>query len=348
MRSSVPRAVANGQLSYQYQGIIHVHSNFSDGRGSTQKIMKAANQCHLDFLILTDHNHLQGGEEGYCGKCLLLVGEEITPEDKGNHYLALGISQPVNPHGKTPQQFIDEVNHQGGFGMIAHPYSRPNPSLGSPGYPWVDWIVKGFTGLCIWNYILDGDVGITKWNLLYYLLFPRSYVDRPRPETLRRWDDLNQKGKAVGIGGSDSHGILISHRVCFRFIRTHVILPEPLNLELGHDKDLIYSAMRRGNCFVANDFAKNGHGFTFVARHGTKKYMMGESLPLSGTDALEAESPEEAEILLIRNGEEVASSWGKELRYKPHEPGVYRVEAFIVHRGTRRPWVLTNPIYLMS
>jgi hypothetical protein len=34
----------------------------------------------------------------------------------------------------------------------------------------------------------------------------------------------------------------------------------------------------------------------------------GESLPLSGTDALEVGSPEEADILLIRNGKEVARS----------------------------------------
>ncbi len=340
--------MAEGDPSDQYQGVIHVHSKYSDGRGSIQKIMRVANQCQLDYLILTDHNRFQPEEEGYYGKCLLLVGEEVTPKDKTNHYLAFGISQPVHPLGKTPQQWVDEVNDQGGFGMIAHPYSRPNPSLGYPGYPWVDWNVKGYTGLCIWNYILDGDVGITKWNLLYYLLFPRSYRDCPRPETLRRWDDLNQRGRVVGIGGADSHGILISHRVCFRFIRTHVIVPELLNRDLDHDRDLVYSALRRGNCFVANDSAKNSHGFTFVARHGTQKAVMGELLPLSGIDALEVESPEEAEILLVRNGRKVARSRGARLSHKPLDPGVYRVEAFIVHSGKRRPWVLTNPIYLVS
>ncbi len=181
--------MAEDQPSYHYQGIIHVHSKYSDGRASVQKIMEAANQSHLDYLILTDHNHLQVQDEGYYGRCLLLVGEEIIPEDKANHYLAFGISQTVSPHGKTPQQFIDEVNHHGGFGIIAHPYSRANPSLGYPGYPWVEWNVKGFTGLCIWNYILDGGVEITKWNLPYYLLFPGSYVDQPRTETLMRWDE---------------------------------------------------------------------------------------------------------------------------------------------------------------
>ncbi len=117
---------------------------------------------------------------------------------------------------------------------------------------------------------------------------------------------------------------------------------------LTHDKELIYYAMRRGNCFVANDFAKNAHGFAFVARTATEKYVMGESPPLSETDALEVESPEEAEILLIRNGKEVTRSWGKELRYVPRDPEVYRAEAYIFHRGKRRAWVLTNPIRLMS
>jgi hypothetical protein len=46
--------------------------------------------------------------------------------------------------------------------------------------------------------------------------------------------------------------------------------------------------------------------------------------------------PEEAEILLIRNGKVAARSWEKELRYAPLDSGVYRVEAYTVHKGKRR------------
>jgi len=52
--------------------------------------------------------------------------------------------------------------------------------------------------------------------------------------------------------------------------------------------------------------------------------------------------PVAAEIRLIHNGNEASRTMLQVLTFRPHRPGVYRVEAWL--KG--RPWILSNPIYL--
>jgi len=66
-----------------YAGIIHLHSAYSfDGRAPIAEIIGAAKRNEIDFLFLTDHSTLQArsdGWEGWHGRTLLIVGEEIAP-----------------------------------------------------------------------------------------------------------------------------------------------------------------------------------------------------------------------------------------------------------------------------
>jgi predicted metal-dependent phosphoesterase TrpH len=37
---------------------MHCHSTLSDGRNSLEEIIAEAKRCNLDFLALTDHDHI--------------------------------------------------------------------------------------------------------------------------------------------------------------------------------------------------------------------------------------------------------------------------------------------------
>ncbi|MCX6102157.1 MAG: PHP domain-containing protein, partial [Proteobacteria bacterium] len=78
------------QLSSKYfsdpeiaQGIIHVHSTFSDGGGAPDVIAKEAAKAGMDFVILTDHNNYEarksGFEKQYGRTDLFVEMESATP-----------------------------------------------------------------------------------------------------------------------------------------------------------------------------------------------------------------------------------------------------------------------------
>ena len=49
---------------------------------------------------------------------------------------------------------------------------------------------------------------------------------------------------------------------------------------------------------------------------------------------------------LIRNGQLAAEATGGEFQHVVTEPGCYRVEIAVDVAGERRPWILSNPIYI--
>src|SRR2546430_2134613 len=104
---------------FDYAGCLHLHSTYSyDGRVPVPEIIASAQRAGLDYAVIADHFRLdarQEGWEGYHGdgkRLLMIVGEEISP--RYNHYLALGIRDPVVV-SRTPehaQDYIDTVNAQ--------------------------------------------------------------------------------------------------------------------------------------------------------------------------------------------------------------------------------------------
>ena len=66
---------------YEYLVNLHMHTPYSDGRGSHRQIAEAAWQAGIDVVIVTDHNVWVNGPEDYYNdedrRVLLLVGEEV-------------------------------------------------------------------------------------------------------------------------------------------------------------------------------------------------------------------------------------------------------------------------------
>jgi hypothetical protein len=345
---------------HEYIGSIHLHTTASDGALSHEEVASIASQAGLHFLVVTDHNVLTTGLDGWHGDVLLLVGEEIhdtkrVPET--DHYLALGIHEHVPADHTPPQKVIDSVNAQGGFGFLAHPFERSPAFTREPELPWVDWQVTGYTGLEIWNYMSKFKSYLNNTaRALLFISFPRAAMTGPFPETLAKWDEMLQHRTTVAISGTDAHGnvyslgplqrAILPYDHCFQAVRTHIIAPDPFNQNLNHDRALVYDALKAGSCFVAYDAIGDATGFRFTAHSGESTAAMGEEVPLVGEIALEVASPLKADLRLLRNGRVVARQRGKELRYVTGESGVYRVEAYRRFLFKRRGWVFTNPIYV--
>src|SRR3989304_4196235 len=144
---------------YDYKGVVHLHSTYSDGHGSIEEIMQCANDVGLDFVMLTDHDTMKprdDGNEKWHGSTLLICGTEITP--RNNHYITFGekrLDNVENLAKLAPQEYINAINEQNWIGFIAHPDHEGTKRFGVLSYKWLDWSVDNFTGISIWD--LMGD-----------------------------------------------------------------------------------------------------------------------------------------------------------------------------------------------
>lgn len=344
----------------EYTGVIHVHSSYSqDSEASVELIARAARRAGVDFVVISDHNTLGAlREEGWHGNVLILAGEEVGLP-RSNHYLALGITEEVPPG--APREVIQAVLAQGGFGFLAHPFFEGNKRLGLPACLWEDWDADGYTGLSLFDYSTDAASRLGLLTYLLFTAFPWLDVDRPRPKTLEKWNELLETRRPVAIGTVDAHLQYVRlgpirvpvhpFQSFFRFVRTHIVTEDSLNGELTHDKKLVYRALQHGSCFVANEYVGSARGFSVRVRCGDKCATMGQEIALEGggrRGVLEVCSPIPAELRLLLDGREVSSASGTSLTYAVSVPGVYRVEAFRRHCLRLKPWVYTNPVYVVD
>lgn len=345
---------------------LHNHTRYSDGTGTHADIARAALDSGLDVVIVTDHNVLVKGVDGYVRRknkrVLLLVGEEIhdpwaTPQK--NHLLVIGARRELAGYSHSPQQVINQAGMDGALTYLAHPYEHPLALIKEPAIPWLDWQVQGFTGIELWNNLSEiKSVSRNSLLALFYTLFPRWLAHSPLPETLEQWDSLTTAGKrVVAVGGSDGHALdfhlgpfrrtIFPYQFHFRSINNHVLLDEPLSGDADRDRALVLDALSRGHSFVGYDLPAPTNGFRFTAQHRRGLSIMGDEAALEGSATLQIHLPYAAECRLICDGQVVQTWKGQEsCTYITSQPGVYRAEVYLRYGGVRRGWIFSNPIYL--
>ncbi|MFB3924650.1 MAG: CehA/McbA family metallohydrolase [Syntrophales bacterium] len=348
---------------YDYSGVIHFHSEYShDGRVSIPDILKAARKNGVDFLMLTDHEHLRAkkaGEEGWHGKTLLIVGEEISPQ-QFNHYLVFGLSEPL---GETVsgdhyhQDLINRVRDSGGIGFIAHPDHEGTKMFHVKQYAWMNWAVSGYCGMSIWDFMTDWQSSLKGyWSGFLGYLFPALVLKGPKRVTLERWDRLNRTEKVVGIGELDNHdtphnilGITFSvfpFRRAFRFVRTHILTEIPMTGNKDADIKTVYDSLRAGRAYATLAYWGSSKGFGFFVSDGEKSATTGGEFVLRDQATIKVMVPDHARIRVFRNGGLYLEGTGRTLEGRIVEEGVYRTECFIRRFGKERPWIFSNPIYV--
>jgi hypothetical protein len=353
---------------------LHMHTVYSDGTGTHKDIADAAIKAGLDAVIVTDHNVLVQGMEGYYrvgrslttplrkSRVLLLVGQEVHDQDRvpqKNHLLVFNANRDVATLADDPQTLINGVSEAGGLSFIAHPRDPEAPAFKETDISWEAWDVQGYTGIELWNGLSELKTLVpTKLHGAFYAFFPQFIGRHPILEVLQRWDDMLSDGqRVVAIGGSDAHALDMHmgplHRVIFpyyfhfRTVNTHVLIPDPLTGDVPTDKKMIYDALAAGHCFVGYDLPASTRGFIFKGKGLEQLAVMGDEVPSKRGVTLQAHLPQPAEIRLIKDGKPVGI-WrdSQACAYSATEPGAYRVEAWRSYLGRKRGWIFSNPIYV--
>ncbi|MBE2281770.1 MAG: PHP domain-containing protein, partial [Ignavibacteriaceae bacterium] len=333
---------------FVYSGALHIHSTFSDGTGTAGEIAEIASDSGVDFIILTDHNTLRAYDEGYekfYGKTFLSVGYELNDKDNCNHYLVLDYNKTLSTR-LSAKEYTRIIKEEGGTGILAHPHEKRNALPQYPPYPWVEWDTDDFQGIEIWNHMSVWMENLTAENKYNNFVHPLKSLTPPPDESLRFWDEVNQKRKVIGIGGLDAHAHKVSvfgmfmvevfpYKVLFKSIRTNILLEEELKRintpeNIIAVKKTINNAIAAGRSYIANYYYGDAGGFRFFAIKGDKLYQMGDKIEEPGDVTLKLLIPSSNCLSkLIRNGVCIDETSSSTPEFKVNLPGVYRVEVSI-------------------
>ncbi len=355
---------------YEYSGVIHVHSTYSDGTGTVEQIASYASETGLDFVILTDHNTAKAREEGkekWFDKVMMIVGYEINDADNKNHYLVMGLDELVGTYRILPDgelgcnlsvyEYLKEIKNKGGTGFIAHPYERRNHFPQHPPYPWTAWDTDDFDGIEIWNHMSEWVEGLNENNKIQRFIHPLKSIVSPDAEAVKKWDELNLKRRVPAIGSVDAHAHKMSlmgfynveifaYKILFKSIRTHVLLDNKIDerAPFEESKREIINALKEGSSFIVNHYHGDGRGFRFFADYGGNKYNMGDDITADKKDikniVFNAYLPKEANVKFIKDGvclDEVKGPGGV---WNAVGPGAYRIECWLNGKG----WIFSNHI----
>lgn len=344
---------------------IHNHSNISGGSGNYYEIAQAGLNAGIDGIVTTEHNiYIKENDQYYYRdgkKVLLLVGEEINdPEEpQRNHLLVLNSSLELAALASDPQALIDAVRRNRGISILAHPYAKNNRLMNKPGSPWINWEVKNFTGIEIYN--LWDEFKNQSQSIFSYLkntFYPAFFPMGGNEESILKWDELLSDGRMVNAyAGSDSHQTIkkvgpftfpiLPYEFHFRCLNNHLFVPQRLSGDLESDKGMVYDALKKGRFFIGLDIIHPSNGFSFTADGEHQTVFPGERLRFTNSVTLKIHNPKEAVCRLIHNGK-VFRQWEK-LRSIPvitTQPGYYRVESYLPYHQKLRCWIYSNPIYL--
>ncbi len=345
---------------------LHMHTTYSDGSGSHKDIVEAALKAELDVVIVTDHNVLVQGIEGYHQRdqrrVLLLVGEEVHDrmrDPQKNHLLVFGADREMTVYAPNPQKLIDQVYKAGGLSFLAHPYDPELKAFHEDDISWVNWEARGYNGIELWNGFSElKSVVHGKVDAVFYAYFPQYLARGPLPAALRKWDELTAKGqRVVAIGGADAHALkmrmgplrrtIFPYSFHFQAINTHLLVEKELSGDLSEDRQMVYNAFRNGHAFIGYDLPAPTRGFRFTAQGRDCSVSMGDEIRMGNGVTLQIRLPEKVECRLVHNGETIRT-W-QEAQICTHiaaKPGVYRVECYVEFLGRTRGWIFSNPIYV--
>ncbi len=350
--------------SYYKKGVYHMHTVFSDGKGTIDDITRAAGSLRLDFVILTDHgrpNRKSAKSTAYLNDVLLIGASEFSL--LSGHLTAAGFKIPGYIFPPEPQEAINEVLQDKGVCFIAHPYDGR--------IPWTDWNARGFTGM----EVLSCYSSARRISILKLAIFPLQYLmssnysllstlEYPRAE-MEKWDWLNLEdrgGHYYGIYGLDAHGRLAadgkfelnfpSYRAMFEILEIYVKLERELPANAQQASDVIISALRQGNFFSVIEAIAPANGFEayFLDNSGQLVEMGGSSPVEEGKLVINLPFEFETDIVVKRDGQvyrEIAGNQEKKCEIGVKGPGFYGIEVFVTHNKFKRlPWVLANPFFI--
>ena len=353
-------------------GVLHVHTQRSDGRSSPDEIAAAAARAGLKFIVFSDHGDATRSPDppAYRSGVLCLDGVEISTS--GGHYVAFDMPATPYPLAGESRDVVEDVRRFGGFGIVAHPDS-PKPELA-----WTDWSTP-FDAI----ELLNPDTSWRKlaaagsWSARGRLL--TALIDYPwrasevmagllQPtDALGRWEDASVQRRVVMLAGTDAHARLgfrgsdpgermalplPGYEASFKVTSIHVRPERPLTGRAEVDAVMIARAIRNGHVYTAVDGLASPPRFDFNATNERGTVRAGDVLGVGGPVALHVESnAPDGFTTIVRDGTRTLSSVRntQDLTvHGPSTPGVFWAE---IVDGQRRPpavWLRSNPIYVRA
>lgn len=358
---------------FDYKGVTNVHSNLSTGSNSPDSIINSAKMAGLDFLTFTDLNLFETivGLEGYNGNLLVMRAGEYNYLDSRIHLY--------------DQKRVEFLDHQDAQIKLTDYLSQKAEDLkdvffvmtnnASGGYRWNNELPSGIGGIEILNpkaisqkTWLYSKASIF-WSLLFYPFNPRySFlrIYREPTDELSLWDQHLQKGRMVGISGSDVTGRSVPvvgykinfpsyHRI-FELMSNHVVLKSELTGNYNKDKEKVFNALKVGQFYFSLDLLGDPRGFIAYIQEGEKNHLFGSSLKYSKKQILHIALPSKPkyfyEIVIFKNGERVTSFNSWQIDWPIPSPGIYRIQVrvsplFPLPDGYKWiTWIFTNPFYI--
>ncbi len=349
------------------RGVFHVHSDRSDGSASVDDIAAAAARAGLEFVIFTDHGDGTRTPDPPVYRAGVLCIDAVEISTSGGHYIALGLPASPYPLAGEALEVVEDVRRLGGFGIVAHPASA------KADLQWKDFGLEydGIEWLNADSQWRDESSRAIGAAALRYMLRPSealaALLDRP-DHALAQWDHSTRRRQVVGLAGADAHAHLASvgrgrdaggtafafpgYEPVFRAFSNNVALARPLGGEkwAAQDAALLLAGIRAGRVFTTIDMVAAPARFSFEGRIDDASYPMGARLQTAQPVALavRAQGPPGARIVLLADGNRVATVEGEALNFIATSPAAYRVEVLVPGApGTPAiPWIVSNPIYI--
>ncbi len=363
-------------------GILHVHTNRSDGLSGPDEIAAAAARAGLKFVVFTDHGDATREPDAptYRAGVLCLDGVEISTT--GGHYVALDMPASPYPLGGEPRDVVDDVRRLGGFGIAAHPDS-PKREL-----RWREWtspfdgieLLNPDTSWRVWAQqagSAGGAVSDARWRARRRLAaslatYPfRSaetiaHLMQPAGSAVYQWATLASRRRVVAIAGVDAHARLDlggsdpddsryslplpGYESSFRTLSVHVAPDRSLTGNAHDDAAAVLRAIRNGHLYVAVDGVATPPSFEFTATNARGTVRQGDELAAGGRVTLRVRSNAPPGFTTtVWSGNTVLSGDHHEQAFDvdaPEAPAVFWVEVRSTGGSEAVPWIRSNAIYL--
>ncbi len=144
------------KYGFEMRGVLHIHSIFSDGEESLERLALAFKQAGMRFAAVSDHAEVFDEErmKQYVALCELLSddafvmipGLEFALHGGHIHILGYGITRRVR--FKDMAELVDGIHDAGGIAVLAHPPAGTTNMIGS--------IKAKLDGIEVWNGRYDG------------------------------------------------------------------------------------------------------------------------------------------------------------------------------------------------
>jgi hypothetical protein len=352
-------------------GILHVHTNRSDGLSGPDEVAAAAARAGLKFVVFTDHGDAtrEPDPPSYRSGVLCLDGVEISTT--GGHYVAIDMPAAPYPLAGEARDVVEDVRRLGGFGIVAHPDS-PKPQL-----RWRDWDLP-FDGVELlnpdtsWRVLAAQPGWATRRRLFaasldYAFRAPEVMSSLIQPTAvLDRWAAIADHRRIVAIAGADAHARLAlrgadpgegrvalplpGYEASFHVLSIHAQLDRPLGGDAMQDAAMLMHAVRNGHLYTAIDGVATPPAFEFTAANAHGRAREGDELGVGGPVTLRVQSNAPPGFTTIVHEGLTTIATARDTQdltvHASERPGVYWAEIRSTGRQPDSTWIRGNPVYL--